>query len=314
MSKKIYKKRKQAAHTKKKAPRNEPKATPVWDFINNWLWLITLVVIVAITALMIIFIPACDSCEACQSCDAKWAEITSCESKSDDDTDNDTDITDEYAGDVSASDVEQFQLPDEGETIAVLETSMGTIKLRLFPDRAPKTVENFTTLIKNGYYDGVTFHRVINDFMIQSGDPTGTGAGGESAWGGTFEDEFDNGLYNFRGALSMANTGAADSNSSQFFIVQSDSSYFSEAELTGYGMPAWAAHIYQEVGGYCYGDHVLYDYTSYNGHTVFGQVFEGMDVVDAIAGVEVVDTTYYKPAEDVIITRAYLETYTANAQ
>ncbi len=300
---KNYKKRKQAAHTKKKSPRNEPKDTRVWDFINNWLWLITLVVIVVLTSLMVIFIPACDSCTACDSCDAKWAEFTSCEGKDDDVIEN--------AGIVSASDVEQFQLPKEGETIAVFETSMGIIKFRLFPDRAPKTVENFTTHITNGYYDGIKFHRVIKDFMIQGGDPTATGGGGESIWGGSFQDEFNNGLYNFRGALSMANTGEPDSNGSQFFVVQKSDSDFTEEQLVSYGMPAWAAHIYQEVGGYAFGDHILYDVTGYNGHTVFGQVIEGMNVVDAIANVEVNSNV---PVEDVTIVRAYLETYTANAQ
>ena len=104
--------------------------------------------------------------------------------------------------------------------VAVLETSEGTITLRLFPQEAPRTVENFITHAKEGYYDGLSFHRVINGFMIQGGDPNGDGTGGESIWGGSFEDEFSDVLHNFRGAISMANSGTPSTNGSQFFIVQ----------------------------------------------------------------------------------------------
>ena len=97
---------------------------------------------------------------------------------------------------------------------------MGDITVRFFKDEAPKAVENFITHAKEGYYDGLTFHRVINDFMIQGGDPKGDGTGGESIWGTKFEDEFSDNLHNFRGALSMANAGT-NTNGSQFFIVQS---------------------------------------------------------------------------------------------
>ena len=84
--------------------------------------------------------------------------------------------------------INQLALPVEGELIATINTTMGTIKVKLFPEAAPKAVENFTTHAKNGYYDGIIFHRVIKDFMIQGGDPTGTGRGGKSIWGDTFED------------------------------------------------------------------------------------------------------------------------------
>ncbi|MEM1486123.1 peptidylprolyl isomerase [Oscillospiraceae bacterium PP1C4] len=113
--------------------------------------------------------------------------------------------------------------------VATMETSEGTIKIRLFPEQAPKAVENFIGLSKKGYYNGVTFHRVISDFMIQSGDPTATGAGGESIFGAPFEDEFSDLLHNFRGALSMANAGYA-TNGSQFFIVQKKQAFSSDAE------------------------------------------------------------------------------------
>lgn len=115
----------------------------------------------------------------------------------------------------------QLDKPIKGDTVALIKTNKGDIKIRLFPDKAPKTVENFVTHSKNGYYNGIIFHRVIKGFMIQGGDPTGTGRGGESIWGKGFEDEFSPELHNFRGALSMANTGMPFSNGSQFFIVSS---------------------------------------------------------------------------------------------
>jgi len=103
--------------------------------------------------------------------------------------------------------------------IAVLETTKGNIEIELRADLAPKTVENFTTHIKNGYYNGLIFHRIIKDFMIQGGDPTGTGRGGESIWGGKFEDEFNSkAMFNKVGVLAMANAGP-NTNGSQFFIT-----------------------------------------------------------------------------------------------
>lgn len=104
------------------------------------------------------------------------------------------------------------------EALVVMNTTMGPIKIKLFPEQAPKTVENFLTHAENGYYDGIIFHRVIEDFMIQGGDPTGTGMGGASIYGETFEDEFSMELFNLKGALSMANAGPG-TNGSQFFIV-----------------------------------------------------------------------------------------------
>ena len=101
----------------------------------------------------------------------------------------------------------QLNAPVAGDMIATVKTNMGEIKIKLFPEYAPKAVENFTTHAKNGYYDGLIFHRVINDFMIQGGDPNGTGTGGQSIWGHSFEDEFTGELHNLRGALCMANAG-----------------------------------------------------------------------------------------------------------
>ena len=113
----------------------------------------------------------------------------------------------------------QLEGVKKGDTIATIHTNYGDIKVWFFPKYAPKAVENFTTHAKEGYYNGLIFHRVINNFMIQGGDPTGTGAGGESIWGKEFENEVNLNLRSFRGALCMANAGP-DTNGSQFYIVQ----------------------------------------------------------------------------------------------
>lgn len=206
----------------------------------------------------------------------------------------------------AAADLAQLAPPAAGEQIAVFETSMGVIKMRLFPEQCPVTVENFKNLINSGYYNGVIFHRVMNDFMIQSGDPEGTGFGGDAYGGGTIADEFAKNLYNFRGALSMANTGNPNSGGSQFFIVQYARCDYSADELKSLGYADWAAEKYAELGGTPHLDGVYNAgiYPGYNGHTVFGQVFEGMAVVDAIAAVETDSNN--KPLSDITITRAYL--------
>lgn len=195
----------------------------------------------------------------------------------------------------------QLEKPAKGETVAVLHTSMGDISVRLFSEKAPKAVENFTTHAKNGYYDGLIFHRVIRDFMIQGGDPAGNGTGGESIWGRPFEDEFDIDLRNYRGALSMANAGPG-TNGSQFFIVQASSvpeGMLSQMEgLAEQGYPAEVTARYRERGGTPWLDFR---------HTVFGQVFDGMDVVDAIAGVAV--SAGDKPVEDVVIQSVEIANY-----
>lgn len=171
----------------------------------------------------------------------------------------------------------QLRRPQAGDITAVMKTTMGEMKILLFPEAAPKAVENFTTHAKNGYYDGLIFHRVIPDFMIQGGDPTGTGMGGESIWGKPFADEFSPEYHNLRGALSMANAGPG-TNGSQFFIVQAPSvsdDLIAQMETLGESaFPAWAVSAYRSKGGTPWLDFR---------HTVFGQVYEGMDVVDAIA-------------------------------
>ena len=187
----------------------------------------------------------------------------------------------------------QTRAPQQGDTVATMKTTLGDIKILLFPDAAPKAVENFVTHAKNGYYNGIIFHRVIPDFMIQGGDPTGTGRGGESVWGRSFEDEFSVDYHNIRGAISMANAGPG-TNGSQFFIVQAkevDGGLISQMEqLSDRGFPADCVEDYKQLGGTPWLDFK---------HTVFGQVVEGMETVDAIAEVE---TGYAdKPLEDVSI-------------
>jgi len=201
----------------------------------------------------------------------------------------------------------QFTEMKNGEEYAVMKTTMGDIKIRFFPQYAPKAVENFVGLAKKDYYDGIIFHRVINDFMIQSGDPKGNGTGGESIWGEPFEDEFARELHNFRGALSMANAGP-ETNGSQFFIVQAnieseDIANYIEGQIPlmeELKEPQIVIDKYKEIGGTPHLD---------NHHTVFGQIFEGMDVVDAIAAVETGKND--KPVEPIVIEDIIIETYKA---
>ena len=206
----------------------------------------------------------------------------------------------------TAPDGEQLEKPKSGEEVAVLETSMGKIKIRLFPEYAPTAVESFKTLIKNGSYDGVAFHRVIDDFMIQGGQIDGVKCAFEGY--SSFQDEFNRNLYNFRGALSMANTRVDNTNGTQFFIVQSKTAvYGSLGNVEGFtanGGAKWAADKYEEIGGTPYLDGQFKSITG-SGHTVFGQVYEGMNVVDKIAAVKTDQND--APVEDVKINKAYLE-------
>ena len=192
----------------------------------------------------------------------------------------------------------QRRNPEKGDILATIKTTMGDIKVILFPDAAPKAVENFTTHAKNGYYNGIIFHRVIPDFMIQGGDPLGRGTGGESIWGRSFEDEFSPEYHNLRGALSMANAGP-NTNGSQFFIVQADSvdgRFIPQMERLPEMFTPDSVEDYKEVGGTPWLDFR---------HTVFGQTVEGMDVVDAIAAVE--RDSSDKPLEDVSIVSIDIE-------
>ena len=248
----------------------------------------------------------------------------------------------------------QMNDPKEGEEIAIMHTNMGDIYLRFFPEAAPKAVENFKTHSRNGYYNGLTFHRVIKDFMIQGGDPDGTGKGGNSIWGTAFEDEFDQKLMNIYGSIAMANSGtntngsqffinqkkasANDDNKSDFDIVKMYTSYveyyiyyidmyneygydlteefptivdFIENGMGGlttlsYLVPDEVWELYDEVGGNAHLDGA---WRASGGHTVFGQVFKGMDVVDSIASVAT-DSSNNKPTNDVIINSIEIVNYT----
>ncbi|NQJ71077.1 peptidylprolyl isomerase [Streptococcus suis] len=183
----------------------------------------------------------------------------------------------------------------ENEAAVKIKTTEGDITIKLFPEQAPLTVENFLTHAKNGYYNGTIFHRVIKDFMIQGGDPLGNGTGGESIWAGKgttidagygFKDEISAFLYNIRGSLSMANAGAG-TNGSQFFINQNTTDMSSQLSSSNY--PGKIIEAYKNGGN-----------PNLDGkHTVFGQVIEGMDIVDKIAAVETDSSD--KPKTDVKI-------------
>ena len=155
---------------------------------------------------------------------------------------------------------------------AVIQTNKGTIKFELLEEDAPKTTENFRLLAEKGYYDGIIFHRCINGFMIQGGDPTGTGRGGASAWGGKFDDEINPSSEVYKrgykaGTVAMANAGP-NTNGSQFFIMHAD-----------YPLPP--------------------------SYTKFGRVIEGQDVVDKIASAPTHPGD--RPQSDVVMEKVTIE-------
>lgn len=169
-----------------------------------------------------------------------------------------------------------------GSSVAVLETNMGTVKIELFLEQSPITAGNFKKLVEEKFYDGTRFHRVIDGFMIQGGDPNTKDTGKVDLWGTgdpgyKIQDEFVSGLSNVRGTISMANAGP-NSGGSQFFINVNDNT-----NLDWDKPPATSKH------------------------PVFGKVVEGMDVVDAISKTETSGSPYDRPVEDVIIERAYIE-------
>ncbi|WP_198306216.1 peptidylprolyl isomerase [Arcobacter vandammei] len=160
----------------------------------------------------------------------------------------------------------------EKNPIALFDTNMGSFKIELKPKMAPKAVENFIALSKKGYYNGLIFHRVIKNFMIQGGDPTGTGAGGESIWGTTFEDEFSpNAVFDKPFILAMANKGK-NTNGSQFFITTAPTYWLN-------GM-----------------------------HTIFGYVIEGTNIVKDIENVQTAGRYGAdKPLNDIVINKITIE-------
>jgi len=164
---------------------------------------------------------------------------------------------------------EMLSLKENEMLVAKFQTNMGNFDIELYPREVPKTVENFVGLAMKNYYNGITFHRIIDNFMIQGGDPTGTGMGGESYWGGEFADEFSpNLLHDVPGVLSMANAGP-NTNGSQFFIILVPTPWL-------------------------------------NGkHSVFGKVFQGLDVVQKIGKVRT--NASDKPIESVVIQKLSIE-------
>ncbi len=222
----------------------------------------------------------------------------------------------------------QLELPEKGEEIAVITMKTGEIfKLRFFPDEAPKAVYNFKLHALQGYYDGLTFHRVVKNFMIQGGDPLGSGSGGESVWGEPFPDEFNSNLLNIDGAVSMANSGA-NTNGSQFFInatnqTQTDwnnyemgfEQYQKDPDVFTSNFGRWIKmdivpdemkELYNEYGGNPYLDG--YYSTTGEGHTVFAQVFEGMENVLSLSEAAVGENGY-TPVENMVIEKVAVTVY-----
>ena len=229
----------------------------------------------------------------------------------------------------------QLEEPAKGEEIAVMTMKTGeVIKIRFFPDEAPKAVYNFKLHAIQGYYDGLTFHRVMENFMIQGGSPDGTGTDGVSVWDQDFEDEFASNLVNIDGSLSMANRGPT-TNGSQFFInctnTPVQSSLWSQYEQAFEEFQ----EVYKENKEYIDSnpslktldmDKVNDDYkklyeaqggnvhldgaysTDGSGHTVFGQVFEGMDHVYKLSQAET-DPSNNKPVEPMVIEKIEIVEY-----
>ena len=192
----------------------------------------------------------------------------------------------------------QLRIPDAGSAIAVFDTNKGVFKAVLYPQFAPNAVQNFVTHSNNGYYNETTFHRVIADFIIQGGDPTNTGSGGDSIWMLPFEDEFDESLHHYRGALCMVSTGK-NTNKSQFFIVQGgEITNDMINRMKGAGFPQGVIDAYREVGG-----RPTLDYN----YTIFGQVYDGLDVVDAINEAATRDDN--RPVEDIVIKSIIIDTF-----
>ena len=186
----------------------------------------------------------------------------------------------------------QLQQPQQGDTAAEITTSAGVIKVLLFPEIAPKAVQNFTLLAQHGYYDGLTFHRVIEDMLIQSGSFDGTATGGKSIWELEFEDEFSDLLHHYNGALSMANHGE-DTNGSQFFFVTAEIGGLSDETLGQMSDIGWRQEVtdaYKQAGGL-----PSLDWR----YTVFGQIYEGLNVAYEISRQET--DAENRPKKDVTI-------------
>lgn len=200
-------------------------------------------------------------------------------------------------------DIANYTAPEIGDTIIEMDIKdYGTVKFRLFPEYAEKGTENFIELAKKGYYDGLTFHRVISDFMIQGGDPNGDGTGGESAWGGNFDGGTDPHLIHLPGAVAYANSETTATDGSQFYIVTGEpvitDELFANYEAYNYAFSDNQKEMYKQFGGVPHLD---------GGYTVFGQVFDGLDIIFKL---QYSATDYNdKPLSDIIVDAVRVSEY-----
>ena len=212
----------------------------------------------------------------------------------------------EYKYDDGEGELYQRMMPEIGDQIAIIHTNLGDFTVRLFPDEAPRAVENFVKLAQSGYYDGCIFFKIEHDFFIQSGDPTNTGTGGQSYWGKDFKDEYSSMLHHIYGALAMARGENPNTNRSQFFFVTNknishrwESDFSTEqAKNPALGYTQKVQDAYLENGGAPWLDQVS---------TVFGQVVIGLNIMDKIARQEIDENG--KPITDVVITTIEITTY-----
>ncbi len=199
--------------------------------------------------------------------------------------------------------VANFTAPEKGEEIIVMKIKdYGDIKIKLFNEQAPAGSKNFSYHASTGYYDGLIFHRIINNFMIQGGDPMGVGIGGESIWGEKFDGGTHSDLVHVPGAVCYANSGHTSTNGSQFYIVTGDTvdeNMIAQYQAAGYPISEDAGKIYAEIGkGTPFLD---------GSYTVFGQVFDGLDIVYELQGVET--DSGDKPLTDVVMEEVRIEKY-----
>lgn len=212
--------------------------------------------------------------------------------------------------DLENSSVKNFTAPKVGDDIIIMKFKgyEGEVKIRLFPEYAELGVENFVGLAEKGYYDGLTMHRIMSDFMIQGGDPLGTGTGGESLWGGNFDGGTSDKLTHAAGTIAYANSGSTSpdvsptsTNGSQFYIVTGetyDDNYLARLESSGYSFSDDVKKILATAGGAPWLD---------GGYTIFGQVYEGLDIVFAIQDVEVYQANAFNPEVSTPVEPVVLE-------
>jgi len=237
------------------------------------------------------------------SCGDKSAETSGTSSSNTTQSDKTETAATSKAAEVENVDIANFTPPEKGDTIITMKIKdYGTVKFKLFPEYADKGVENFVELAKKGYYDGLKFHRVIKDFMIQGGDPMGTGMGGESTWGGKFDGGTDPHLIHVAGALAYANSGGTNTDGSQFYVVtgtvptDDDFEYYSQKGLE---FSENAKEQYKKVGGAPWLD---------GNYTVFGQVIDGLDVIFKVQNVSV-EQSSSMPYKDVIMESVTVDEY-----